>query len=116
MAAEGSALSVYFLDVGQGDCTFIVPPEGEGDPIMFDCPDPYVAERYTRLCGSECKENVKRHDFPCQLGSDGPSSNRRLASNLSALGSITLTPERPHHELYPLHWARREACLCYIHH
>lgn len=46
MAAEGSALSVYFLDVGQGDCTFIVPPEGEGDPIMFDCADPYVAERF----------------------------------------------------------------------
>lgn len=39
-------LRVFFLDVGQGDCTFIVPPDGEGAPILFDCADAYVAERF----------------------------------------------------------------------
>jgi len=39
-------LSVFFLDVGQGDCTFIVPPEGEGAPILFDCADELVASRF----------------------------------------------------------------------
>lgn len=46
MPADGSLLRVFFLDVGQGDCTFIVPPNGEGAPILFDCADPYVAERF----------------------------------------------------------------------
>jgi beta-lactamase superfamily II metal-dependent hydrolase len=40
------ALRVFFLDVGQGDCTFVVPPEGESAPILFDCADQYVAERF----------------------------------------------------------------------
>jgi beta-lactamase superfamily II metal-dependent hydrolase len=40
-------LGVYILDVGQGDCTFIVPPKGQGAPILFDCNDAYVAERFT---------------------------------------------------------------------
>ena len=39
-------LGIYFLDVGQGDCTFVVPPDGEGDPILFDCADHVVAERF----------------------------------------------------------------------
>lgn len=43
---DSSPLGVYFLDVGQGDCTFIVPPEGEGSPILFDCADVYVAQRF----------------------------------------------------------------------
>lgn len=30
-------LTVTFLDVGQGDATVILPPEGEGDPVVFDC-------------------------------------------------------------------------------
>lgn len=37
---------MYFLDVGQGDCTFIVPPHGQGSPILFDCADAYVAQRF----------------------------------------------------------------------
>ena len=44
MPADAGALAVYCLDVGQGDCTFIVPPEG--DPILFDCADAYVAARF----------------------------------------------------------------------
>lgn len=44
MAAD--LLQVYFLDVGQGDCTFIVPPGAETAPILFDCADAYVAERF----------------------------------------------------------------------
>lgn len=38
-------LGVYFLDVGQGDCSFILPPAGAG-AILFDCNDAYVAERF----------------------------------------------------------------------
>lgn len=30
-------LCVTFLDVGQGDATIVLPPEGEGDAIVFDC-------------------------------------------------------------------------------
>ncbi|MCA9543969.1 MAG: MBL fold metallo-hydrolase [Myxococcales bacterium] len=32
--------------MGQGDCTVIVPPAGQGAPILFDCADAYVAERF----------------------------------------------------------------------
>ena len=39
-------LGISCLDVGQGDCTFIIPPRGEGHPILVDCADPYVAERF----------------------------------------------------------------------
>jgi len=39
-------LKVFFLDVGQGDCTFVVPPSSECAPILFDCADAYVAERF----------------------------------------------------------------------
>jgi beta-lactamase superfamily II metal-dependent hydrolase len=46
MSAESSPLGVYFLDVGQGDCTLVVPPAGEGAPILFDCADAYVAQRF----------------------------------------------------------------------
>lgn len=46
MSADPGRLEVYCHDVGQGDCTIIVPPHGEGDPILFDCADPYVAERF----------------------------------------------------------------------
>lgn len=46
MPADPSRLGIYILDVGQGDCTFIVPPQGEGAPILFDCNDAYVAERF----------------------------------------------------------------------
>lgn len=43
---QGDLLKVFFLDVGQGDCTFVVPPSGESAPILFDCSDAYVAERF----------------------------------------------------------------------
>lgn len=46
MTAGASTLGLYFLDVGQGDCTFIVPPAGAADPILVDCNDAYVAERF----------------------------------------------------------------------
>jgi len=46
MPGDRSALRVFFLDVGQGDCTIVVPPDGEGQPVLFDCADPYVAERF----------------------------------------------------------------------
>ncbi|NJK32734.1 MAG: MBL fold metallo-hydrolase [Deltaproteobacteria bacterium] len=34
------------LDVGQGDATVIVPPEGEGLPVVFDCRDDYVVHKF----------------------------------------------------------------------
>jgi beta-lactamase superfamily II metal-dependent hydrolase len=40
-----SPLGVYFLDVGQGDCSFVVPPAGAG-AVLFDCNDAHVAERF----------------------------------------------------------------------
>lgn len=46
MTRDPTRLEVYCLDVGQGDCTVVVPPAGEGDAILFDCADPYVAERF----------------------------------------------------------------------
>ena len=46
MGADPSRLGVYVLDVGQGDCTFVVPPSGEGDPVLFDCADAPTAERF----------------------------------------------------------------------
>lgn len=38
-------LGVYFLDVGHGDCTFVVPPGGAG-AVLFDCNDHHVADRF----------------------------------------------------------------------
>lgn len=36
-------LGVYFLDVGQGDCSFVLPPGGAG-AVLFDCNDAHVAD------------------------------------------------------------------------
>jgi beta-lactamase superfamily II metal-dependent hydrolase len=44
MAAPDGPLGVYFLDVGQGDCTFIVAPDGT--TVLVDCNDAYVARRF----------------------------------------------------------------------
>jgi beta-lactamase superfamily II metal-dependent hydrolase len=46
MSRDPTRLEVYCHDVGQGDCTVVLPPDGEGAPILFDCADPYVAERF----------------------------------------------------------------------
>jgi beta-lactamase superfamily II metal-dependent hydrolase len=40
-------VGVYMLDVGQGDCTFVVGPR-DAAPVLFDCPDAYVAERFVK--------------------------------------------------------------------
>lgn len=39
-------IGIYFLDVGQGDCTVVVPPKGEGGAIVFDVADQFVLERF----------------------------------------------------------------------
>lgn len=39
-------VAVYALDVGQGDCTFVVSGDPHDGVVMFDCNDPYVAERF----------------------------------------------------------------------
>lgn len=35
-------LSVFFLDVGQGDATVVLPPPSEGGAVIFDCRDDHV--------------------------------------------------------------------------
>jgi beta-lactamase superfamily II metal-dependent hydrolase len=55
---DASALGIYALDVGQGDCTFVVPPAGHGDPILIDCNDSYVAERFVANHGFRRLEAV----------------------------------------------------------
>jgi beta-lactamase superfamily II metal-dependent hydrolase len=45
------ALVVTFLDVGQGDATIITLPEGQGDPIVFDCRDGWVVRQQLRAWG-----------------------------------------------------------------
>jgi beta-lactamase superfamily II metal-dependent hydrolase len=40
-------LHVYCLDVGQGDCTVILPPDDK-PPILFDCKDAHVAQMFVR--------------------------------------------------------------------
>ena len=42
-------LGIYFLDVGQGDCSFVVGPDGGAKgAVLFDCSDAYVAERFVK--------------------------------------------------------------------
>ncbi len=55
---ESSSLGIYALDVGQGDCTFVVPPAGHGAPILIDCNDAYVAERFVANHGFRRLEAV----------------------------------------------------------
>lgn len=40
-------LRVFCLDVGQGDCTFVLPPDG-APPVLFDCRDAHVARMFVR--------------------------------------------------------------------
>jgi glyoxylase-like metal-dependent hydrolase (beta-lactamase superfamily II) len=44
-------LGIYFLDVGQGDCTVVVPPSDECAPILFDCADAFVARCFMAAHG-----------------------------------------------------------------
>ncbi|PRQ05680.1 hypothetical protein [Enhygromyxa salina] len=45
-ARNSRDIGIYFLDVGQGDCSVIIPPEGEGGAIVFDVADQYVLELF----------------------------------------------------------------------
>lgn len=47
MPASSRRLRVFCLDVGQGDCTFILPPDN-APPILFDCKDAHVARMFVR--------------------------------------------------------------------
>lgn len=46
MAEALPAVAVYALDVGQGDCTFVVAGNPADGVVLFDCNDHYVAERF----------------------------------------------------------------------
>lgn len=54
-------LALYALDVGQGDCTFILPPGRPGYAILFDCNDSYTAERFVIDHGIEHLTVVVSH-------------------------------------------------------
>ena len=41
---DDERLGVYFLDVGQGDCTFVL--DGGGRGVLFDCADALVAKQF----------------------------------------------------------------------
>lgn len=47
MPAPGRQLRVFCLDVGQGDCTFVLPPDNK-PPVLFDCKDAHVARMFVR--------------------------------------------------------------------
>lgn len=38
-------MRIFCLDVGQGDCTFVLPPDG-AKPFLFDCRDAHVARMF----------------------------------------------------------------------
>lgn len=44
-APDPRTIGVYLLDVGQGDATIVLPPTGEGSPVVFDCRDDVVVEK-----------------------------------------------------------------------
>lgn len=44
MSAKADQLGAYFLDVGQGDCSFII--DGGGEGVLFDCRDHLVAQQF----------------------------------------------------------------------
>lgn len=46
MAECVADVAVYMLDVGQGDCTFVLSGNPSDGAVLFDCKDPYVAERF----------------------------------------------------------------------
>lgn len=51
-------LGIYMLDVGQGDATVIVPPKGEGLPVVFDCRDDYVVHKLLNHWGYHKLDSV----------------------------------------------------------
>ena len=44
MSAKADQLGTYFLDVGQGDCSFVI--DGAGAGVLFDCADAQVAQKF----------------------------------------------------------------------
>jgi beta-lactamase superfamily II metal-dependent hydrolase len=55
---DSRKLGIYMLDVGQGDATVIVPPEGEGFPVVFDCRDDYVVHKFLDHWGHRTLDSV----------------------------------------------------------
>lgn len=50
VARDPTTLSVWFLDVGQGDATLVLPP-GDAPAIVFDCRDDQVVDKTLRVFG-----------------------------------------------------------------
>lgn len=51
-----SELAVYFLDVGQGDCSLVIAPSG--DAVLIDCADAAVALHVLKASGIDVLEAV----------------------------------------------------------
>ena len=45
------SVGIYFVDVGQGDATVVLPPTGEGGAIVFDCRDDHTVGALLRNWG-----------------------------------------------------------------
>jgi len=54
-------IGIYFLDVGQGDCSVIIPPAGEGGAIVVDIADQYVLERFVANHDIEVSDVIASH-------------------------------------------------------
>lgn len=94
MSADPARLEVYFHDVGQGDCTIIVPPHGEGDPILFDCADSYVAERFFANHGmTRLEAVVVSHLDLDHMGGILPFLKQHFAQG-GEVGKLVLAKER----------------------
>jgi beta-lactamase superfamily II metal-dependent hydrolase len=87
-------LGIYFLDVGQGDCTVIVPPEGQGRAIIFDIADQYVIERFVANHELEIGSVVASHLDKDHIGGMLGFLRGHLGAGKS-IDRIYLGPDRP---------------------
>jgi len=116
------SLAVYFLDVGQGDCSFILPPKGQGDPILFDCRDSVVAERFVedqriqRLEAVVVSHLDRDHiaglmEFLPNFIGDDPNRIGTLYLDLDRAASEAKKGEKGELLDWALDWAKKKLCL-----
>lgn len=121
MADEPGGVSIYALDVGQGDCTFILDREPEAGAILFDCNDAYVAERFVvdhgiRTLHAVVVSHLDRDHIAGML----PFLRWFISSDERQLGRIYIGRDRPKlgevatqlvHQA--LEWADQKRCVLY---
>jgi len=95
---KNKVLRVFFLDVGQGDCTFIIPPGDPSYAILFDCHDRDVAERFVVEHGIKTLSAVVSHlDVDHIRGM--PEFLVRFRNRGLCLQEIYLSADRPSNRL-----------------